>query len=129
MENNPLLSVNIGNTKSVYFLKIVFSLLKENKKLMILSYSKKIQKQLEININNYKKACKKYRIISENGKGQEFLRNTKYLIFEGEYKNGKKHGKGIEYYFNLNLGEDEKYFFWERKEGYKEYYYKGKRIF
>ena len=100
MEDNPVLSANIGNIKSVYFIRMVFSLLKENRKLMKLSYTKKIQKELEIDINNFKKASQKYRIISENGKGQEFLINTKYLIFVGEFKNGKKHGKGIEYYFD-----------------------------
>ena len=122
MENNPVLFANIGNIKSIYFTKIVFSLLKENRKLMILSYTKAIQKELEIDINNDKKACQKYRIISENGKGQEFLRNTKYLIFEGEYKNGKKHGKGIEYHFDLYLSG---YYNWERKEFKRNIKFKG----
>ena len=123
MENNPVLFTNIGNIRSVYIIKIVFSFLEENKELMILSRNKTIQKELEIDINNFKKASRIKRIISENGKGQEFLRNTKYLIFEGEYKNGMKHGKGIEYFFNFNLGEDSGYFNWERKEEDKEDYY------
>ena len=43
---------------------------------------------MEIGINNYKKANQRYIIISEKEKSKEFLKITKYLIFEGEYKNG-----------------------------------------
>ena len=33
MENNPVLFANIGNIKYVYFIKILFSLLKKCKKI------------------------------------------------------------------------------------------------
>ena len=35
----------------------------------------------------------------KHGKGKEYFGQDK-LIFEGEYLNGKKHGKGKEYYFD-----------------------------
>ena len=90
----------INKIKSNLILKKIFSLIWERIKLLLLTYNKRIQKRLKIDIENYRKESQRYRIILENGKGQEFLINSKYLIFEGEYKKGKKHGKGFEYYYN-----------------------------
>ena len=36
------------------------------------------------------------------GKGKEFNKDNK-LIFEGEYKNGKRNGKGKEYNYGVNI--------------------------
>ena len=38
-----------------------------------------------------------YKNGEKNGKGKEFYRDGK-LLFEGEYLNGKRHGKGKEFY-------------------------------
>ena len=56
-----------------------------------------------------------------NGKGREYYENGK-LLFEGEYLNGKKwNGKIMEYYFNGKLKFDGEYLNGEKK-------WKGKRI-
>ena len=109
MENKSTSVTQINKIKSVIIVKRVFSFLDEKTKLSLINHNKKIQKKLNIDIENFKKESQRYRIILENGKGQEFLINTNYLIFEGEYKNGKKHGIGYEYYYNKNLTLDEEY--------------------
>ena len=109
MENKSTGLAQIKKIKSAYIIKKVFSFLDEKTKLLLINYNKKIQKKLNIDIECFKKESQRYRIILENGKGQEFLINTNYLIFEGEYKNGKKHGIGYEYYYNKNLTLDEEY--------------------
>ena len=38
-----------------------------------------------------------YEIINGNGKGAEYDEYNRKLIFEGEYLNGKRNGKGKEY--------------------------------
>ncbi len=55
-------------------LQIVFSFINENQKLIIINYNKKIQKKLEINIENYKQKCKRYKIGERNGKGKEYYK-------------------------------------------------------
>ena len=69
-----------------------------------------------------------------NGKGKEYeyykYNNGKYnLIYEGEFKNGKRHGKGKEYfYFNKILFEGE-YLNGQRWNGkLKEYNYDFERV-
>ena len=63
-------------------------------------YNKELQKKKGVNIEDYKKASGKWRIIEENGKGREYDLNTNELLFEGEYSNGKKNGKVKEYYYS-----------------------------
>ena len=47
------------------------------------------------------------------------------MIFEGEFKDGKKYGKGYEYYYNKELSLDEEYLNWEKTEENKNNYFKG----
>ena len=82
--------------KSDYIFYISFSFLNEKYKLNIIRYNKVLQKKLNIDINYFKKISGKYKIIV-NGKGKEYLLDKNYIIFSGEYKNGKKNGKGKEY--------------------------------
>ena len=90
-----------------------------------MNHYKKIQNKLKIDIESFKKESQRYRIVHENGICKEFLKNTKYLIFEGEFKDGKKHGKGYEYYYNKDLSLDEEYLNWEKTEENKNNYFKG----
>ena len=60
-------------------------------------YSKAIQNKLEINIINYKFFSGKYRVGEKNGKNYIFFGVNDEIIFEGEYVNGKRNGKGKEY--------------------------------
>ena len=53
---------SISNIKSKYILKLIFGLLQKNKLLRIIRYNKKLQKILNIDINNYKKECFKIEI-------------------------------------------------------------------
>ena len=116
----------INNIKSIYIFKKVFSFLEEKTKLLLLNHNKKIQNILKIDIESFKKVSQRYRIIFESGTGLEFLINTNYLIFEGEYKDGKKHGRGYEYYYNKDLSLDEEYLNWQKKEKNKNIdYFKG----
>ncbi len=100
--------INIINLKSP-ILNLIFSYLKENKKLNIIINSKKFQKILNVNIKNYKKISDKYKIGERNGKGKEYIKFTKLMIFEGEYLNGKRNGKGKEYYNNKKLKYEGEY--------------------
>ena len=44
----------LKNIKSVYFIKLLFSFVKEKNKLKIVKYNKSLQKNININIINYK---------------------------------------------------------------------------
>ena len=50
----------LENIKSIYFKKIIFSLLDEKAKLKIVKYNKNLQKQLDIETINYFVFTKKY---------------------------------------------------------------------
>ena len=49
---------DFDNLKSDYFLRKLFDILKENKSLEIIKYNKKLQKRLNISIDNYKECSK-----------------------------------------------------------------------
>ena len=53
-------------------------------------------KNINNDIEDYKKTSGKYKIAEKNGKGEEYILNTNIMIFEGEYLNGKRNGKGKE---------------------------------
>ena len=63
----------------------------------------------------------------KNGKGKEYNRIGE-LVFEGEYLNGKRNGKGKEYYDGKLIFEGE-YLNEERNGNGKEYDYNGKLVF
>ena len=86
----------LNSIKSLLIFKKIFSFLVEKKKLKIIKYSKKVQKKLDISMENYRLISGKYIIGNKNGicKVYDY---QEHLIFEGEYINGKKHGKGKEF--------------------------------
>ena len=87
----------LNNIKSIYFLRIIMAYIEEGKKLELIMYNKNIQNKLEIGIINYQFFSCKYKIIDKNGKNQVFFGANDEMIFEGEYLNGKRKGKGKEY--------------------------------
>ena len=89
--------------KSIYRIKQIFSFLSEKKKLNFIIYNKSIQNKMGINLDNYKNESGRYRTIEKDGKGKVFSLDSNKLIFEGQYLNGKKNGKGKEYHYNGNL--------------------------
>ena len=82
--------------KSPFIIEKVFSYLDERRKLEIVRYNKVIQKNLNINLINYRLFAGKYIIQSKNGICKIYDYNDN-LLFEGEYLNGKRNGHGKEY--------------------------------
>ena len=98
----------LENSKSIYFIKKLFTFVDEKTKSDIIKYNKNMQNIMDINLINYKFYSKKYIIYEENGKGKEYNGYDDSVKFEGEYLNGKRNGKGKEYngYYELiNEGE------------------------
>ena len=93
-------NVKLKNIKSLYLINRIFSFLYQNIKLDFISYSNYWQKKLKLNIEDIKIASKKYKIIDKNKFGREYLLNSNILIFEGEYLDKKRNGKGKEYHYD-----------------------------
>ena len=93
----------LENIKTSYFKKILFLHLDEGRKLKIIKYNKNLQKFLYINLINYKIFSNKYIIKNGEGNIKEYNYFNDKLIYEGEYLNGKRNGKGKEYDKEGNL--------------------------
>ena len=93
INNNEIINLK-QSIKSVYIIKEIFSLLDIWKKLNMVKYSKLYQNLLNININNYKERSDKYIVAEKDGKVKEYNKKDNKLIYEGEYLNGKRNGKG-----------------------------------
>ena len=94
---------NINNIKSKYILEGLFEFVSEIIKLELIVYNNKLKNILNIDIENYKNQCQIELIIEKNGNVKEYYKNTNILVYEGEYKNGKRNGKGKEYYFDKSI--------------------------
>ena len=88
----------LKNIKSSYIIKIIFSYTNEEQKIKIIKYNKTLQKNLNINIINYKHFKGTYIEYSSNGKGTENLSYDNIKIYDGDFQNGERNGKGNEYY-------------------------------
>ena len=122
-------TVNLSKVvQSKYIFDYIFSLLYIKKKLNMIIYNKKLQEKFNIKLDNYKALSEKIHIGERNGIGKEFSSDQNILLFEGEYLNGKKNGKGKEYYVNRNIKFEGEYLNGYKIEG-KGYNDKGKLIF
>ena len=121
----------IHSIKSKYILNGIFSYLDLNRKFDVIKYNKRIQKKLQIDIEYYKILSGRYIEIEgrENKMIKEYLLDTNHLIFEGEYKNGKRNGKGKEYSQYGKLIFEGEYLNGKRNGKGKEYNQYGKLIF
>ena len=131
-DKNENIQTNINlekDIKSFYTLKNIFSFIDYKKELEIIKYNKQLQEKFKININDYKKVSGKYKIGEKNGKGKEYILNTKILIFKGEYSNGKRNGNGKEYSDEDKLLYEGEYSGGKRNGKGKEYSENGKIIF
>ena len=99
----------INSIKALLILRKVFSFILEKKKLDIIIYNKQIKQKFNIDIEYYKKESGKFKICERNGLGREYVLNTSIKIFEGEYKNNKRKGKGKAYRYNGNLAFEGEY--------------------
>ena len=109
MDKLEKIKSNINSIKSTYNLKLIFSFINDGRKLNMIIYNKELQKKFDVDIEVYKKKSGKYKIGEKNGKGREYKLNTKELLFEGEYLNGKKMVKEkniimmVNYYLKENI--------------------------
>ena len=103
--------------KSNIILKRILNGITKYKYFHLINFNKALQKRINININDYKNLTKKIKIGPRNGFGKEFKKDNEILIFEGEYINGKKSGKGQEYYENGQIKFEGEYFEGRKIEG------------
>ena len=89
----------LENIKSKYILKIIFYFIEEKKKLKVIKYNKYLQNKFDIKIIDYRLLSQKYIIYEDNFRGKEY-NIYGHLIYEGEYLNGERNGKGKEYRYN-----------------------------
>ena len=92
--------------KSLNILKYLLSHIDYLKKLKFIKYNKYLQEKLSINIKDYKTYKDRYIIYETKFRGKEYDRNNE-LIYEGEYLNGEKSGKGKEYFHGKVIFEGE----------------------
>jgi len=92
----------LKNIKSSYFIKFIFVYVYEKQKLKIVKCNKSLQKNIGISIINYKLFTGKYIIYESNRIGKEYNGEDDTFVFEGEYLNGKRNGKGKEYWDVIN---------------------------
>ena len=120
----------LENIKSVYFIKLIFIYVDEKDKLKIAKYNKKLQKDIDISIINYKHLSGRYIVYDESKKfGKEYKGENDMLIYEGEYLNGERNGKGKEYYIFNRIEFEGEYLNGKRNGKGKEYDRNGKVIF
>ena len=72
-------------------------------KLKLVKYNKNLQNKININIINYKIFSERYIIYETKEKVKEYEVLSDNLIFEGEYLNGKRNGKGKEDHWHGGL--------------------------
>ena len=92
--------------KSIFFIKILFFHIEEREKLKLVKYNKTLQYTIGLNLINYKILSEKYIQFDTKRKGKEYNYYDE-LVFEGEYLNGKRNGKGKEYVYNELVFEGE----------------------
>ena len=96
-------NTNINLIKSEIIMRKVFSYLTTRKKWDFIKYNNKLKNRFRYNIEDYKKLCNRYLIIGRNGKGTEYLMNSKIILFEGIYKVFIKMEKEMEMGKNIIL--------------------------
>ena len=84
----------LEHIKSKYIFKIIFSSITDEKKMILVKYNNILKDRLNIDIIDYKQLSGKYFIGNKNGKGKEYNILNDKLIFEGDYRDGKRNGYG-----------------------------------
>ena len=115
----------LSNVKSIYIIKMISGYLNEKILFKLIRYNKSFQNKLNINIFNYKEKSGRYIIYESKTKGKEYDCYNDALIYEGEYLNEIKNGKGKEYYPNGQLKFEGEYLNGKRNGEGREYDYGG----
>ena len=119
----------LKNIKSSYFIKMTFEFIVDRQKIKVIKYNKALQSMLNINIIYYKYFTGKYLKFESNGITKEYSGFNDCLLYEGEYLNGKRNGKGKEYNYYGNLIYEGEYLNGKRNGKGKEYNDEGEIIF
>ena len=119
----------LRDIKSPFIIKEVLSFIDIKHRLNMVKYNKKLQKISEIDLKDYKKLNGKYIKDGKNGIVREYNFYTHKLIFKGWYLNGKRNGKGKEYYKDGQLIFEGWYLNGKRNGKGKEYTNYGKLMF
>ena len=119
----------LKSIKSTYFSDMIFTYLDERQKLDLVKYNKSLQKKLNITILNYQHFQGCYIIYESKGFAKEYFGKNDELRFEGEYLNGKRNGKGKEYYDDGKLLFEGEYLNGKRNGKGKQYDWNGKLLF
>ena len=117
----------LKNIKSVFSLKFVSSKVIEKRILELIRYNKSLQNKLDKSLLNYRIFSGQYIIYETFTKGKLYDAFNNNLLYEGEFLNSKKNGKGKEY-FNNYIFEGE-YLNGKRNGKFKEYDIDSKLIF
>ena len=96
------------NIRAYYITKLVFSFVDIKTTSKLIRYNKSIQSKININPLYIKLLSDRYIIYETNGKAYEYRTFDDSLLFKGKYLNGKRNGKGKEFYENTN---EKKYLF------------------
>ena len=96
------------NIRSYYITKLVFSFVDIKTTSKLIRYNKSIQSKININPLYIKLLSDRYIIYETNGKAYEYRTFDDSLLFKGKYLNGKRNGKGKEFYESTN---EKKYLF------------------
>ena len=76
----------------------IFEYINDKTKLNIVKYNKRFQKEINLDIMNYRRFSRKYILYEAKGKGKKYYAYNDELIFEGEFFKGKRwNGKGKEF--------------------------------
>ena len=89
----------LDNIKSKYIIKEILFNLYRGTLLKLVKYNKNLQNKIEISLYNFKIFTGKKILYENNIYGKEYDRDGE-LLYEGEFLNGQRHGKGIEYNFH-----------------------------
>ena len=110
---------------------LLFSKLIEKKKLYIVRYNKKLQNEIKINLIDYKFFTGRYIIYEtkERKKGKEYNGYEDMLLYEGEYLNELRNGKGKEYYYDERVKFEGEFLNGKRNGLGKEYDREGNMMF
>ena len=118
----------LNNIKSLFFTKLIFTNLKDNKKLDLIRYNKRLQQQVDINLIDYQIYNGNYIVYETKTKGKEYD-HSGALLYDGDFLNFKKHGKGKEYGSVKAMIFEGDFINGKRNGKGKEYHIDGKLIF